>query len=596
MPYSASTVAETVRAINHRYFLPAIQRPFVWESERIVRLFDSLMKGFPISSFLFWDVAPENKSNWQTYRFAENFRRGEVHNERANLDGLDVTLVLDGQQRLTSLLIGLRGSYIEKERYRRNASADAWRTKRLYLDLLIEPDNVFDEDDDEHDEQLFGFSFEEDLPASLPGQLWLKVGEVLNYSSPEKFATFKAQQLGRLRQDSTQAEREIADRNLDRLYRMVWEDQSISFYTEQKQDYDRVLRIFVRANDAGVKLSKSDLMMSMIASRWTEMAAREEIDNLVKEINAANGRRNAITRDYVIKATLLLSGLDHHYQVRNLTLGNLDTMRMAWLGVKKTLRRTFALLNAFGIDGDNLTSLNATLPVAQYLHQTDTDLLAQDTPFSVLNAERIRRWLVAALLNQVFGGSSDSTIAVARKVIDAVPSNGDFPFVELNVALSRHLKRSSAFDDQAIENVLKLNYGQKLTFLALTLLYDEQRWGQMPHHVDHIFPRAKLSRNALNAMNLPGSHIDTITAVTDKLGNLQLLSATENLEKNADPFEHWVQTRDDGFVVRHHLPDNEHLRTIAMFPSFVKAREGLLRARLARLKFDPAAPKLEAAE
>jgi len=203
---------------------------------------------------------------------------------------------------------------------------------------------------------------------------------------------------------------------------------------------------------------------------------------------------------------------------------------------------------------------------------------------------------VAALLNQVFGGSSDSTIAVARKVIDGVPPNNDFPFVELNVALSRHLKRSSAFDDQAIEAVLGLKYGHKLTFLALTLLYDEQRWGQMPHHVDHIFPKARLSRNALHAMNLPGSHIDTITSAVDRLGNLQLLSATENLEKNADPFEHWVQTRDEGFAARHHLPENEHLRTIEMFPSFVKAREGLLRARLTRLRFDPASPKLEAAE
>jgi uncharacterized protein with ParB-like and HNH nuclease domain len=48
MPYSAATVAETVMNINRRYFLPAIQRPYVWSSEQIVRLFDSLMKGFPI--------------------------------------------------------------------------------------------------------------------------------------------------------------------------------------------------------------------------------------------------------------------------------------------------------------------------------------------------------------------------------------------------------------------------------------------------------------------------------------------------------------------------------------------------------------------
>jgi hypothetical protein len=228
--------------------------------------------------------------------------------------------VLDGQQRLTSLLVGLRGSFTEKQKHKRHSNADAWRTKRLFLDVLSEPEDIFDEDDDEHDEQFYNFAFEESLPPSLPGQLWIKVGDVLNYPTTGAYQTYKAQQLGKLRHDSPVAEREVAERNLDRLHRMVWQDQSISFYTEEKQDYDRVLRIFVRANDAGTKLSKSDLMMSMIASRWTDVAAREELVNLVNEINGPDENRNAITRDYVIKATLLLSGLDHHYQVRNLTL------------------------------------------------------------------------------------------------------------------------------------------------------------------------------------------------------------------------------------------------------------------------------------
>lgn len=77
----------------------------------MIGLFDSLMKGNPISSFLLWDVAPENEMNWQIYKFAEHFRFGEVHNEIAGKNGRKLTLVLDGQQRLTSLLIGLRIPY-----------------------------------------------------------------------------------------------------------------------------------------------------------------------------------------------------------------------------------------------------------------------------------------------------------------------------------------------------------------------------------------------------------------------------------------------------------------------------------------------------
>ena len=54
MAYKSSTIAGVIRHLNRDYYLPAIQRPYVWTPEQIVRLFDSLLKGYPISSFLFW--------------------------------------------------------------------------------------------------------------------------------------------------------------------------------------------------------------------------------------------------------------------------------------------------------------------------------------------------------------------------------------------------------------------------------------------------------------------------------------------------------------------------------------------------------------
>jgi uncharacterized protein with ParB-like and HNH nuclease domain len=83
----------------------------------LVALFDSLLKGYPISSFLFWEIKPERRSDWEIYKFIENFRFGDTHNEMAEPDGRDVVLVLDGQQRLTSLLIGLRGSFTVRSKY-----------------------------------------------------------------------------------------------------------------------------------------------------------------------------------------------------------------------------------------------------------------------------------------------------------------------------------------------------------------------------------------------------------------------------------------------------------------------------------------------
>ena len=99
------------------------------------KLFDSLMCGYPISSFLFWRIREENKKDWISYEFIRDFNAEAPHNSETNLDGVnqDIFLVLDGQQRITSLNIGLRGSY--RYFFRR------WRKTRLYLNLLWNHDN-----------------------------------------------------------------------------------------------------------------------------------------------------------------------------------------------------------------------------------------------------------------------------------------------------------------------------------------------------------------------------------------------------------------------------------------------------------------------
>ena len=69
MSYRSETIAVAIERMNRQYFLPAIQREFVWKPEQIVQLFDSIMRGYPISSFLFWELKPENRDKWQVYKF-----------------------------------------------------------------------------------------------------------------------------------------------------------------------------------------------------------------------------------------------------------------------------------------------------------------------------------------------------------------------------------------------------------------------------------------------------------------------------------------------------------------------------------------------
>ena len=160
MTYASSTIGAVIDDVNRRYFLPAIQRPYVWSSDQVVALFDSLLKGYPISSFMFWAIDEQTKREVRSYRFLENYRP-DAHNEPVSLEGRDAVLVLDGQQRMTSLLIGLRGTFAEKKPRLRKSNPDAWAARTLHLNLLKDPEDI--EDDDELG-VTYGLSFREHTP------------------------------------------------------------------------------------------------------------------------------------------------------------------------------------------------------------------------------------------------------------------------------------------------------------------------------------------------------------------------------------------------------------------------------------------------
>ena len=68
------TISKAITNIQKKkYVLPAIQREFVWDNNQIEMLFDSLMRDYPIGTFLFWKVERENISDFQFYEFLNNY-------------------------------------------------------------------------------------------------------------------------------------------------------------------------------------------------------------------------------------------------------------------------------------------------------------------------------------------------------------------------------------------------------------------------------------------------------------------------------------------------------------------------------------------
>lgn len=140
------TIKEAIDHIDHQeYLLPSIQRKFVWSASQIETLFDSIMRGYPINSFMFWHIQDADiKKNFKFYKFLSAYREFfQVNNPDFDAIGCpDFFAVIDGQQRLTSLYLGLKGTYAYK--MPRKWWADSKRllnhmhkTKRRYcLDII----------------------------------------------------------------------------------------------------------------------------------------------------------------------------------------------------------------------------------------------------------------------------------------------------------------------------------------------------------------------------------------------------------------------------------------------------------------------------
>jgi len=586
MSYASRTIGAVIDDVNRTYLLPAIQRPYVWSSAQVVALFDSLLKGYPISSFMFWAVNEETKAEVRCYKFIENYRPGMM-NEPTSADGRQLVLVLDGQQRLTSLLIGLRGTFSEKAKNARSSNAAAWSAKTLYLDLLKDPDPRSADDDIGNEFGVtYGLTFHERRPTNNNRRHWFKVGSMLDYPSEERLEALIAKVMSELHPGVSAWERELAETTLRALHSVLWKDEGINFFTETNQSADRVLDIFVRANDGGVKLSKADLLMSMITSKWTNGSAREEINGFVDFINKGLGAPNKVTRDLVLKASLVVCDYETVYNVKNFTTEAIATIEANWERIKQAIESTFRLLNRHSITGDNLGSLNAVLPMTYYIYNTPDFDFRGSSEFERANATAMHYWLVNSLLVSAFVGHSDQTIATARATIrDHLRVARDFPTQKLFDALAKG-GRLSQVDERTIEELLEMQYGRPRTFVALSLLYQGIDWNGSAWHIDHIIPQADAQKNVLRGRNIPEHRIQEILGAVNCLGNLQLLRGDENIEKGALPFRSWITGRRVDFHDQHMIPEHLDLCDVLQLPEFVREREKLIRKRLLALVGD----------
>ncbi len=524
------SIQEMLTAIHKReYLMPAIQREFVWGPDQITKLVDSLMRGYPVGSFLLWDVKPETAQEYTFYEFLTNYHeRDNPYADKATVPARSgTTAVLDGQQRLTSLNIALYGSYAERRRYARFAGV--YPVKRLYLNLVDEPDD--EELGTKYDLQFLADW--EAAPVDGEADKWFRVGAILDLANSGPAIMRELEQRGIA--GSVDAFQRLFD-----LYEAVRMLKPMNYFLVTDQDADKVLEIFVRVNSGGTPLSYSDLLLSMATNQWQELDAREEVRSLVSELNSNAGRQFSFTKDVVLKTALTITDVDLRFKVSNFTQTNMAKVEEGWPQIEGALLRAATLLQQFGYSERNLTANSVIVPIAYYLHLRGAGDSYLDSTADAADRLALQRWVTRSLVKRgIWGSGLDTLLTRIRDVLRANSTNG-FPVAAVEEAMAA-VGKSLAFDNAEIDELLNLKYAGQRTFSVLSVLYPGLDLSKR-FHEDHIFPKSRFSKKKLLDAGVPFDRIDDYLAAVNLLPNLQLLAGTANIEKQDGLPAEWIET------------------------------------------------------
>ena len=509
------SIKKVVEELNQSFFLPDIQREYVWlnkeKDKKIEQLFDSILRGYPIGSFLFWKLkrndietnkdAKEDseKLNFQLYKFIEKYDIRQTHNEKVNIGQVnsdDLSIVLDGQQRLTSLYIGLKGTRTLKKPKAWWDNPNAFEEKHLFLNLRYQPTE--DNPDDNYQ-----FEFKTKAPQANEKEFWFKVGDILHMDSILSFAL--EHQLTHLEHGT-----------LEKLKEAFCTKSLISYFEETEKNLDKVLKIFIRVNSGGTQLSYSDLLMSILTANFSS-DIRDLMNKLVDSFRDEGF--GVMGRDQVLKTCLLLTESNHIFQLKNFNKSNINKIEEKWEKITETIFRSINLLRDFGYT-NRLSSAYIVSVIAYYIFRNGN--VSKEDKTEILGF--VRRSQITAF----FSTSLDAKLELAAKAVRASTN-----FKEVNVLLESNKTHPLQINETDVEQMVNIQYGSPAALPVLQVLYPHLDFKNSTFHIDHIYPKSrfKASNKALDPNYYDKGNF---------LFNLQLLQGEENQNKKAKDPEKWL--------------------------------------------------------
>lgn len=539
------TIRKIVNCLNNEeenggYWLPNIQRPFVWKEEQIERLFDSIMRSYPISTMLAWRTKDEIKGRKFIDGWHSKLRLTDFY---INVNSKAKYFVLDGQQRLQSFFIALKGSYNKKE---------------LCLDLLSGENKL-------PDDIQYKFKFIEKDDIKLP---WVNIKNIVFSQDSNK--TIRKMIISKFENSLSDDEESRIEDNIDLLLKRFNQDDTIVFQELDSVEYpelytqDDVVEIFIRCNSGGTILSKSDLLFSLLTVSWED--SEEKMEELLESLNNTDYK---FDRDFILKCCLSILKKGAQYNVKKFRNQEIkEEIMNNWNRLSEAIEdvKDFLFGKTYIKSNKALSSYLTLIPLIYFrYHYKEKWNKTKDIDIYILRT----------LLSGVFGGSPDNLIDKCTNRIDEV---GDFYVNDIFDTIKssgRNLEINS-------NNIIKEHYESKNIYLLFNLWYMDFNYvpsfqNNTPQ-IDHIFPQSAL-RNMKEHNPKTGREVMKYKKdARNQIANLMLLKQNENGPGGKSDIlpEKWFMDKDESYLERHLIPKDKELWKLENYDEFIEERKKLI--------------------
>nr|WP_231246999.1 DUF1524 domain-containing protein [Helicobacter pylori] len=352
-------------------------------------------------------------------------------------------------------------------------------------------------------EDNYQFEFHAKAPTNNENHFWFKVGDILELESVWNYA-------------EKQGIKGNALDLLEKLNKAFHTHQLISFFEEKERNLNKVLNIFIRVNSGGVKLSYSDLLMSILTASFSS-DIREKMNELVDALKD-KGFSN-MGQDQVLKTCLLLIGKDTTFELKNFNKNNVKEIEENWEKIIESIYNAAKLLETFGYAGYlGSAYILSTLAYFYFLRQK----------MDKNDEEQALKFVRNAQITSYFTPSTDTKLSIISHSIKEARA-----FEAFNHNLAKHQTCPLKITNDAIEGMVFFDRHSRV-FPVLHILYPNLNYKTTTFQIDHIYPKSKF--------NEKNKKLDKdFYECGNHLCNLQLLEGTENsTKKDKDP-EAWLK-------------------------------------------------------